>query len=146
MTTSPPIRRVMGGLYLLILVASIYGCAGIFGGLTYFDPTTYRNLTDLKPEVLSLYDTFTQDSVNATEIAAIRLRLAQVYEYEKGKGEKNAETIEQIDTIRVIFEDHVKDRLAGGKWSQTKLDNNKENIAEAFDIAIQTEWLKNRNR
>jgi hypothetical protein len=139
-------RTLAAALHLLVIVAILCGCTGVFKGITYYDPTTYKNLTDLKPEVLALYDTFAGDSVDTGKIAAIRLRLAQVYEYEKGKGEKNAETIEQIKIIQDMFDDHVKDRLAGARWSQTHLDNRKQNIAEAFDIAIQTEWLKNKNQ
>ena len=133
-------------LHLLAIIVILYGCAGILGGITYYDPTTYKNLTDLKPQVLALYNTFTGDPVDSDEIDVIRLKLAQVYEYEKGKGEKNAETIEQIQIIQEMFEDHVNDRLSGQKWNQTHLNNKKQNITDAFDIAIQTERLKNKNQ
>jgi hypothetical protein len=73
------------------------------------------------------------------------LKLAQAYEYEKGKGEQNHLTTVQVQIIRDLFEDHVRDRLNGEKWSDADLRNRKENIEEAFDIAIQTERLKNKN-
>ena len=47
--------------------------------------------------------------------------------------------------IEEMFDRHVKDRITNGVWSETHLDNQKENIAEAFDIAIRTESLKNKN-
>ena len=97
------IRRSLAVLHLLAIIVILYGCAGILGGITYYDPTTYKNLTDLKPQVLALYNTFTGDPVDSDEIDVIRLKLAQVYEYEKGKGEKNAETIEQIQIIQEMF-------------------------------------------
>lgn len=128
----------------LFLLLSLSGCAHLFG-LSYYDPTTYKNLTDIKPEVMALYDTFTRETVNAEKIDSIRLKLAQIYEYENGKGEKNAETTKQIKIIQGIFERHVKNRLTQGKWNEAHLMNQKENIAEAFDIAIQTERLKNKN-
>jgi hypothetical protein len=78
-------------------------------------------------------------------IMAIRLELAQVYEYEKGKGKKNRETTEQIEIIHKMFERHVEDRVKGDHWSETHLQNVKENIEDLFDIAIQTERLKNKN-
>lgn len=106
---------------------------------------TYKNLTELKPEVVFLYETFTTDSINLERIAYVRLRLAQVYEYEKGKGSKNKETYEQIEIIQNMFERHVKDRLEKGKWTKEHFENVKTNIEEAFDIAIQTERLKNKN-
>ena len=133
-------------LRLLAMVILFCGCAGIFKGITYYDPTTYKNLTDLKPEVLALYETFVGDSVDNGKIDAIHLKLAQMYEYEKGKGEKNMETTEQIKIIQDMFDDYVKDRLAGTVWNRTHLNNNKQNISEAFDMAIQTEWLKNKNQ
>ncbi len=113
--------------------------------ISYYDPTTYKNLTELKPEVIFLYETFTTDSVDLERIAQIRLRLAQVYEYEKGKGLKNKETYEQIEIIQNMFERHVEDRLKKGKWTKEHFRNLKINIEEAFDITIQTERLKNKN-
>ena len=68
-----------------------------------------------------------------------------MYEYEKGKGGKNKETYEQIRIIQNMFERHVNDRLNSGTWSKINLDNLKKNIVDAFDIAIKTERLKNKN-
>jgi hypothetical protein len=113
--------------------------------ISYYDPTTYKNLTDLKPEVVFLYQGFVDSSIDLEKIGEIRLRLAQVYEYEKGKGLKNKETYEQLEIIQNMFERHVKNRLEEGKWTKDHLENVKTNIEEAFDIAIQTEILKNKN-
>jgi len=44
-----------------------------------------------------------------------------------------------------MFKRHVKDRLEKGKWTIEHFENVKTNIADAFDIAIQTERLKNKN-
>lgn len=131
---------------LLFLLLYISGCAHLLGFVTYYDPITYKNLTDLKPEVIVLYGTFTGDSVDTDKIAVIRLKLAQIYEYEKGKGAKNIETTKQIKIIQEMFERHVNGRIKNGKWTVTHLNNQKQNIAEAFDIAIQTEILKNKNK
>lgn len=121
----------------------LLSCSGLL--LHYYDPTTYKNLTDLKPKVSALYDSFSEDGIDKKAIAAIRLELAQAYEYVKGKGESNQETTKQVEIIRDMFERHVQDRLDNGKWSEIDLDNMKENIEEAFDIAISTERLKNKN-
>lgn len=120
-------------------------CAIFQGGISYYDPTTYKSLTDLKPEVMFLYDSFHEDSVDRDWIWSIRLRLAQIYEYERGKGQNNEPTWKQIGEIRQMFERHVIDRLDSGPWSPTHSENRIENIAEAFDIAIETERLKNKN-
>jgi hypothetical protein len=132
---------------LNVLLFSIYlsGCAYLFGFITYYDPTTYKNLTDLKPEVVALYNTFSTSTVDTNNIAAIRLKLAQMYEYENGKGTKNVETTKQIKIIQEMFDRHVNDRIKNGKWSEEHLNNNKQNIQDAFDLAIRTERLKNKN-
>lgn len=135
--------HVLGGFQLLLLTATISGCSAL--QLSYYDPTTFRNLTALKAEVAALYETFTQDSLSAEKIAAIRLKFAQVYEYERGKGESNRETARQVQIIREMFERHVAHRLQQGKWSTAFMENSRQNIQDAFDIAIRTERSKNKN-
>lgn len=130
---------------LLFLLLYLSGCAHLLGFTTYYDPVTYKNLTDIKPEVMALYETFSGDSVDTIKVSAISLKLAQIYEYENGKGAKNIETTKQIKIIQEMFERHVADRIKNGKWNETHLNNQKQNMAEAFDIAIQTERLKNKN-
>jgi len=115
-------------------------------GLTYFDPTTYKNLTDLKPRVDNLYLLFVTDQYDTLKVQNIKLRLAQIYEYERGKGSDNEATAKQINLIRGMFDRHSTSRLNGGRWSNEMLQNNKENIMKLFDTAIETEWLKNRNK
>ncbi len=130
---------------LLILMILAAGCASWMGFPTYYDVTTYKNLTDLKPEVMMLYDSFTRESLDDKKIERIKLKFAQIYEYEKGKGEKNIETFTQVKMISEMFERHLLDRTQNGIWSKIHLENQKENIAEAFDIAIKTESKKNKN-
>ena len=134
-------RLVRQSTFLIFLFC--LGCSVSL--LHYYDPTTYKNLTDLKPEVSALYESFIEEEIDKKTIAAIRLELAQVFEYEKGKGETNHETARQIELIRKMFEAHVQERLKNGKWSEANFQNKKENIEDAFDIAINTERLKNKN-
>jgi hypothetical protein len=135
----------LGISLLLCLALTQFSCASFLGFPSYFDATTYKSLTDLKAETLFLYDTFASDSLDEAEVTAIRLKLAQVYEYEKGKGEQNKETREQVEIIQQMFGRHVSDRVKNGRWSAVHLANQKTNLAEAFDIAIATERLKNKN-
>lgn len=138
-------RRSSGwgiSLLLLCLALSQTSC-GVFPA--YYDATTYKNLTDLKAEALFLYDTFMSDSVDEAKIGSVRLKLAQAYEYEKGKGTNNTETRKQMEIIQQMLGRHVHDRLAGGPWTAAHLANQKTNLGEAFDIAIATERLKNKN-
>jgi len=132
-------------VFFLCLLLYLNACARWLGFPTYYDSTTYKQLTDLKPKVLMLYDKFSGEITDQSKIEEIRLKFAQIYEYEKGKGLKNVETYSQIDLIRKMFERQVFDRLQNGFWSEAHLHNQKVNISEAFDIAIQTENLKNKN-
>jgi hypothetical protein len=139
------LRAITAVWAVLLLATWCTGCVETFGGITYYDPTTYKNMTDLKPEVLMLYDTFTSDPVDAARVFDVRLKFAQAYEYEKGKGDKNRETYEQISIIQRMFERHIAERTRDGKWNEANLSNKKENIGAAFDTAIRTERSKNKN-
>lgn len=54
-------------------------------------------------EVAQLYDSFGEEKLDPQKVAAIRLKMEQIYQYEKGKGPKNAETARQI---QIIHENH----------------------------------------
>ena len=140
------IRKYRELISLIIMIAILGGCSSLLQFPSYYDSTTYKNLTDLKPEVLVLYDSFAGNAVDSAQISALRLKFEQMLEYEKGKGPKNAETAKQIELIKSMYERHVADRLnSQTSWNETHRDNCKENIGEAFDIAISTEALKNKN-
>ncbi len=137
-------KLAAGVLPMLVLASLVSGCS--WTRLYYYDAATYTHLTELKPRVSALYETFTSDSVDTDGIKEVRLALAQAYEYEKGKGVTNDETARQFEIIREMFERHVDHRLKDGRWSGAFLQNARENMDQAFDIAIATEALKNRNR
>ena len=147
--TAAPKRRIVQNVQKidisLLLFVWFSGCTLLQGGITYYDSTTYKNLTDLKPEVVMLYESFASENLDSLWIRSIRLRFAQMYEYEKGKGSTNEPTYRQIGETKTMFERQVKDRLDRGPWSGTHTKNTIENISEAFDIAIETERLKNKN-
>ena len=132
-------------LICFVLFLSLVGCRFLFNFPTYYDAITYKNLTELKPRVEFLYDKFTSEEIPREEIESIRLRLAQVYEYEKGKGVKNLETYQQVHKIQGMFDRHVLDRKRDGPWSREHMENKKDLIMAAFDIAIVTERKKNKN-
>ena len=128
-------------IYLLSLLY-LAGCTSVLWSPPSYDSATYKSLTDLKPEVVVLYKTFAGEDLKLEKIEAVRLRLAQIYEYEKGKGEGGIETVRQIEIIQRMFERDVKDRMETGRWGEAHLANQRQGITEAFDIAIQTERLK----
>ncbi len=141
----PLLQRLLIGNLLIVILLQLNGCAGLFNFPTYFDPTTYKNLTNLKAEVSILYETFLQDESQNDKIDSANLGLAQAHEYEKGKGVKNIETAKQIEIIIRMFKRHIKDRKENGTWSNEHSTNSRQNIEAAFDIAIETERLKNKN-
>ncbi len=120
------------------------GCS-FFSPVSYYDPTTYRNLTDLKVYTAFLYDSFMEDSVDQKDIKYVKIRLQQTLEYEKGKGKPNVKTTEQIQLIIDEFEDYVANRMDQGKWNQSQRDNAVNNINKLFDTAISSESKKNKN-
>jgi hypothetical protein len=128
-------------VYLLVLLT---GCAAITG----YDATSYKTATDLKAEALLLIDKAKDPpSLHASEIEALRLKLRQAYEYEKGKGDRNRVTQEQW----ALLSDPNKALLGGflKKWesenrgqSPAFLEGVSKNIAQAFDEIIKLESHK----
>lgn len=135
-------RRAWPSLLALLLAFFAMACGPL--KVTYFDTTTYKNLTDLKPEVMALYDGFTAKELDAPKVAAVKLRLAQAAEYEKGKGTANDKTADQFAILQRMFARHVQDRAEHGPWSEDAKQGAEQNIGDAFDIAIASENLKNK--
>jgi len=145
-TTGSGARRrglLAGQLGALLVLLS--GCASWLGFVTYYDPTTYGNLTAAKAETLALYESFTAPEIDDARVDAVRLQLSKAYEYERGKGSSNENTADQIRTLREMFDRAVADRRERGAWSEVNRDNKVELITSAFDIAIATEASKNKN-
>lgn len=134
-------RRAVSAL-LVLGVISISGCGGV--ALTKYDDRTYQQVTFAKPEVLAVYDSFAADPIDETKISAENLKLAQLREYEAGKGAANAEMIQQVESIQNLFKRHTAERRRDGPWNETNLNNHKATISAAFDLAIKTEQAKNR--
>jgi len=127
------------------MAALLSGCGFKFGKFpTYFDDVTYKSLTDAKADVLFLYASFGEPVLDMDEINGVRLNIARLHEYEKGKGAANAATARQIGLIANAFADHVKNRMSKVAWTPFDMEDFKENIAEYFDIAIKTERSKNK--
>ena len=127
----------------LALILTLQSC-GLFSPISYYDPTTHRNLIEAKVYTMFLYESFMDDSVDYAEIKNIRFKLALAYEYEKGKGEENKETAELVKKIQDMFKKHVDERLKDGKWNEAYYEDKLENIKDAFDTAISAELLKNQ--
>ena len=132
----------------VFLLLSLSACVTV--PVTYFDIATYANLTGLKAEMTLLVESFDYRSYedNAGRIEDAVLNFRKAYEFEKGKGADNSDTVKQFDKIYGLFADDVKDyRESGpGAFGAVYFQEAAKVLGEAFDIAISTEYLKNKGR
>ena len=132
---------------LLLTSTHLTGCAI---PITYHDAATYKNLTDLKAEVVMLVDTFDAKPFagNEAAIADIALKFRKAYEYEKGKGKPNSETMRQFAEIWKLLNEDIKDYRENGNATLGPKYFREAAVVlgQAFDIAIATENLKNKDK
>ncbi|MBU1639696.1 MAG: hypothetical protein KKG53_04355 [Proteobacteria bacterium] len=132
----------------LVIPLILTACSGI--PISYYDATTYTQLTSLKAEVTTLVQSFDTKAYldNQQKIEDTTLTLKKAYEYEKGKGDPNSDTTKQFDKITGLFLDDVKEYKDNGpgdlgpKYFQEAAIV----LGQAFDIAISTENLKNKDK
>jgi hypothetical protein len=129
-------------LPVFALLIPLVGCPG--PQLVHYDETTYQHLTFVKPEILALYDELKADPINDTKISGIDLKIAQIREYEAGKGPGNVDMTHQVDLIQNMFRKHIAERRRDGPWNDANLGNHKDAITKLLDIAIKTEQSLNR--
>ncbi|MBI5710297.1 MAG: hypothetical protein HZC42_08350 [Candidatus Eisenbacteria bacterium] len=142
---SPPGRVRLRAALASLALALLAGCAWIpFLQVSRFDPVTEQNLADLKPVVSEAYAGFAQDAPDTTALASVRWRLDDALAHERAKGEANRRTTRQLELILATFDRDVASRGGGPPWSPAAVANARENLEEAFDIALRTERGKRR--
>lgn len=133
---------------LLLLLLALQGCSGI--PITYYDATTYTQLTALKAETTILVESFDTKPVSENEenIDRIALSLRKAYEYEFGKGSPNSDTTSQFMKIIGLFNNDVVDYRMNGprELGDEYFSEASIVLGQAFDIAIATENLKNKDK
>lgn len=88
------------------------------------------SLTILKQKILALYDSFTNDTIDAFRIAEVKNMLWVLKPINKiGK--------EQIEILWEFFGRDVEDRAYSGKWNREYLSERKANIDSALEIVLQ---------
>lgn len=142
-------RYTVGVLASALAVLLIFSaCAGI--PVSYHDATTYTHLTDLKVDTTLLIESFDTKKVkeNEEKIAAVRLSFKKAYEYERGKGDANSDTIKQFSKIMQLFEEDITTYRENGPGGLGKNYFREAAVVlgQAFDIAIATENEKNRDK
>lgn len=137
-------RYLMQVLFLI----GLFGCAGV--PVSYYDSTTYTQLTSLKAETTTLVESFDVKPYadNQAKIEATMLSLRKAYEYEKGKGRPNSDTALQFTKISELFSGDVSDykENAPEKSGKKFFQEASVLLGQAFDIAISTENLKNKDK
>jgi GH18 family chitinase len=76
------------------------------------------------------------------------MNFKKAYEYEKGKGDPNSNTTKQFDKIYRLFMDDVKTYIESSQEELGKkyFQEAALVLGQAFDIAISTENIKNRDK
>ena len=139
------LARVLGSAYLAVLLV---GCSSI--AISYYDATTYAQLTSLKAETATLIETFDSKpfAQNESKIEATSLTLRKAYEYEKGKGSPNSDTATQFTKITKLYSDTITEYKENGpgKLGRKYFQEAAVVLGQAFDIVIATENLKNKDK
>ncbi len=145
-TVLPSSRRVrLRAALASLALALLAGCAWIpFLQVSRFDPATEQNLAELRPAVSAAYAGFAQDPLDTTALASVRGRLDDALAHERTKGEANRRTTRQLELILATFDRDLASRRGGPPWSAAAVANARENLEEAFDIALRTERAKRR--
>ena len=139
------LARVLGITYLTVLLV---GCSSI--PISYYDATTYAQLTSLKAETATLIETFDSKpfSQNEGKIETTSLNLRKAYEYEKGKDSPNSDTATQFAKITKLYSDTIAEYKENGpgKLGPKYFQEAAIVLGQAFDIVIATENIKNKDK
>lgn len=141
-------RGLLKTFIVPLLLLTLGACSGI--PISYYDATTYTHLTSLKAETTTLVESFDTKPLteNQTKIESTTLNLKKAYEYEKGKGNPNSDTTKQFSKIVGLFMEDVKDYKENGpaELGPKYFQQAATVLGQAFDIAISTENLKNKDK
>ena len=147
-------QRINRWKYVIVLVACMLVTSAWLTScaipISYHDAATYKNLTDLKAEAVMLVETFDTKPFagNETAIADITLKFRKAYEYEKGKGIANNDTLKQFDEIQKLLNADIAECRENGNAALGPKYFREAAVVlgQAFDIAIATENMKNKDK
>ena len=149
-TAAPSIQPIawLRSLLCTLTLTLLAACSGI--PISYYDATTYTQLTSLKAETGTLVELFDKKLAadNEPRIEAVTLTLRKAVEYERGKGNPNSDTAAQFEKISKLFADTIQEARANppGKLGPKFFAEAAKVLGQAFDIAIRTENLKNKDK
>lgn len=141
-------KQLQNWLFHILTLLGLFACTGV--PISYYDSTTYTQLTSLKAETTLLVSSFdtTPFAENQAKIDATTLNLQKAYEYEIGKGDPNSDTARQFKKILALYTEDVNDyREEGpGALGPKYFQEAAVVLGQAFDIAIATENVKNKDK
>ena len=130
-------RAALGSLLVVALAGALAGCCR-------YDAELHATLEATRGHVVGaaaspgLYDRFAEPALPA-DLVEVQASVDHIRDLaEQQRGRFCWEISRQGAAIKQMFDRHVTDRRAGGPWNATKVFNAKQNIAEAFDIALRT--------
>jgi uncharacterized protein YaaR (DUF327 family) len=110
--------------------------------VTKYDQKSYENFTSLKAE-LNAFIEMVKPETPQDKIDIFYLIYNKIYEYEKGKGLANHETIAQLELLKGRIDDFVGQAQASD-LSQFYKDAKVETLDRILDVIISTEYARPR--
>lgn len=109
-----------------------------------YDQAAYDKATSAKATALALMNKATGSySSHEKEVEAVALEIDKAYEYDRGRGASNSETIKQWEKLRDpsanLFGGFLRRWKAKDSFTQDYIDLKKPDIADAFDQIIALE-------
>jgi hypothetical protein len=142
------VQQFLYALHGFLLAVVLAGCQSV--PISYYDATTYTNLTNLKAETTVLIESFDKKTFtqNESKIEGATLNLRKAYEYEKGKGDPNSDTAQQFEIVAKLYADTINEYKDNGpeKLGPKYFQEAARALGQAFDIAIATENVKNKDK
>jgi hypothetical protein len=142
-----PSRTYRPQNFALAIFASLAACSLI----APYDQVAYDKATGAKATALALM-TKASDSYSShqKDAEAASLEIDKAYEYDRGRGADNAETIKQWEILKDpnghLFGGFLRRWREKGSFSQDYIDLKKPDIADAFDQIIALERGKRKSK
>jgi hypothetical protein len=132
---------------LFVTVVAISSCAPT---IALYDQYAYTQSTSAKVDALNVMGMATENySSHQKDVTALTTELQKLYEYDKGRA-KNQLTIKQwdivMDSTGHLLGGFLKMWQTKGTLSTTFINDNKSNVALAFDQIIKLELSKNKSK
>jgi hypothetical protein len=136
--------RSIFAVAMLVATALLFACSAV----ATYDQAAYEHATSVKVDTLALIGKATGNYAdNSAEINKVNLALLKAYEYDKGRP-LNDYTRKQWELLLVEKQDDPKSGILPrffnrwqkkGSLKQAAVDDEKQNVSDAFDIIIQSE-------